>query len=294
MKDRVDEGSDWALLCGCCCCGDDDDVDVAPEDEDEDGGCCGRACLGVLLCVLCFLALGAVIIWYGPNKLLREMLLVIPRDPGWDWYCGMCIVTCIAIVCLTPIWPPLCMAAGMIFGFSWGTLSNFIAIWSAAMISICIGRSVLKEPVQRCVAKGDWKRTRIMMMVMEDEESSIKFMALFRFLIIPMFLRNYGPSTLEIPLWKLGVAAIPHSLWISILFASLGATFQDTAELIRDGKEADSSSLHWQQMAIFCVAFLVAILLSIYAYMKYAERMEVEEAKEIAKEPPSTSAAASA
>lgn len=263
----------------------------AENEEDEDRKCCSGACvaqfLGVFMCVGIFLMVGGLMIWYGPNKILRTLLLMIPEKPGWDWYCGLCSLTCVCIVIITPIWPPLCMAAGMIFGFLWGALSNFVAIWCAAIISICIGRWVLKEPVRAWLSQAEWKRTRIMMMVMEDEESSIKFQALFRFLFIPMFIRNYGPSTLEIPLWKLAVAAVPHSLWISILFASLGATFQDTAELIRDGKKADPSSVHWQQALIFCVAFVVAILLSIYAYWKYDERLKLEEAKPFSNERPS-------
>lgn len=291
MTEEDEDVSDWALLCSCCA---GDDAKAEDKDEDgEDSGCCNGACLGVLICVGCFLALGGLMIWYGPTRILRMFLLAIPKEPGWDWYCGLCLVTSAAIVCLTPIWPPLCMAAGMIFGFSWGALSNFFSIWSAAMISICIGRSILKDPVRNYLSKGEWKRTRVMMMVMEDEDSSIKLQALFRFLFIPMFIRNYGPSTLEIPLWKLGVAAIPHSIWISILFASLGATFQDTAELIRDGKEADSSSIHWQQALIFCAAFIVAILLSAYAYYKYNERMHLEDAKELTVNPENTRAAAS-
>lgn len=34
----------------------------------------------------------------------------------------------------------------------------------------------------------------------------------FRFLFIPIWLRNYAPTTLQVETWKLLVAALPHSL----------------------------------------------------------------------------------
>lgn len=259
---------------------------VDADSDDEDASCCSNTCcvkaFGLMCCMGTFICIGLAMIIYGPKEILFQIFQVIPRNPGWDWYIGLCLLTCVSIVGILPIWPPLAMGAGMIFGFWWGAASNFVAIFCAAVISICLGRFVLREPVRDCIKKGDFREIQLMMMIMEDEEESLKFQILFRFLFIPMFIRNYGPSTLNIPLWKLFVAAIPHSLWISIMFASLGATFKNTAQLIREGRDQDlTKSMRWQQLAIFVVAMTIAILLSIYAYNIYEQRMKCEDAQAI-------------
>lgn len=234
--------------------------------------------LGPALCLGLFLGTGVGIIFYGPTRLLREILNLIPAEPGWEWYVGMWFFTMLSIILLMPIWPPMCMASGLIFGVLDGTIINFFAIWGAAVISAAIGRWLLRAPIRGFIHAGDYPFVRRLMLVLEDSESTLKFQILFRFLFIPMFLRNYGPSTLQIPFWTLVVGSIPHSLWISLLFASLGSTFKDTAALIRDGKELDLSTLRWQQGLIFAVSMLLAVFLAVFAHQKYREKLDEEEA----------------
>lgn len=257
-------------------------LDRSPDEEDEDherdGYCFRTECIAALICVLIFAGVGACMISYGPTRVLRNMLILIPEKPGWGFYICMGLCTMVSIVMILPIWPPMCMAAGLIFGLFWGAALNFCSILGAAMCSIVIGRFLLREPVRRWLDEGEYPSMRKLMHVLEDEESSLKFQMLFRFLFLPMFVRNYGPSTLHVPLWKLFIACIPHSIWISFLFASLGATFTDAAALIRDRKDPSFKDMKWQQLAIFCVSFTVAIGLAIYAQRKYMEHLENEQA----------------
>lgn len=220
-------------------------------------------------------------LYYGATDVLRYLLNLLPEDPGVEWKVAMVIMTTLSIVMLLPIWPPCVMAMGLLFGFWEGMCLSFAAIYSAAILSFVLGQCFLQEPVRDCVDRGKYSNVKRMMRVLEDEDDSLKFMILFRFLFMPMFIRNYGPSTLNIPFWKLCVAAIPHSIWISILFASLGATFKDTAQLLRNGGEMSFKDLSWQQGLIFIVALLVAIGLAIYAHNKYLERLEQDEAADL-------------
>eukprot|EP00747_Dinoflagellata_sp_TGD_P164827 gnl/TRDRNA2_/TRDRNA2_185297_c0_seq1.p1 gnl/TRDRNA2_/TRDRNA2_185297_c0~~gnl/TRDRNA2_/TRDRNA2_185297_c0_seq1.p1 ORF type:complete len:292 (+),score=39.81 gnl/TRDRNA2_/TRDRNA2_185297_c0_seq1:108-983(+) len=253
-------------------------------DDERDPICTSHHICAISFCLLICVGCGVVMIWLGPENVLRWGLRLVPKDPGWDWYIGMGLVTSVSIVMLLPIWPPMCMAAGLFFGLWWGSLLNFFSIVLAAVVSFLIGRCILKEPIRNCIERGDYPTARRTMLILEDEEESIKFLILFRFLFIPMFIRNYGPSTLEIPFWKLFVSCLPHSIWISILFASLGATFKDTAELVRDGKEISWDHVRWQQFIIFVVSIIVAIILAIYAQYKYNQKLEEEEKKTMAQE----------
>lgn len=254
------------------------------EDKDSRWGCSKRCllqCIGPVICICVGAAVGIAIFMFGTTKLLRWFLGFVPTDPGWDFTVCFCLVIAVSIVALMPFWPPLCMAAGLIFGVVVGAAVDFVALMIAAIACFVLGRSLLRAPVRQCLEEGDWPRVRRMFLILEDETNSLKFMTLFRFLFIPMFLRNYGPSTLQVPIWKLSLSAIPHSMWVSILFASVGAAFQDSAQLLREGKEFEWKSIKWQQVAIFIVALIVAVLLAWYAHHEYSKKVDEEEQKGI-------------
>lgn len=189
----------------------------------------------------------------------------------------MGVLTTFCIVALLPIWTLLCMSSGLLFGLGWGALLNFFSILAAAVISMLLGRLVLREPVRRWLEDGHYPRTRRAMLVLEDSGNSLQFQVLFRFLFIPMFVRNYAPATLDVPLWKLGLGCVPHSAWAAVLFSSLGSTFQDTAELVREGKDIDLKALKWQQVLPLVLSLACATLIAVYAHRKYSERLEQEQ-----------------
>jgi len=249
------------------------------EESEEDAADAAGTCAGAFCCVLVFVGVGLSILLYGPNEALRHMLNLLPERPGWGWFVGLGVATSVSIVMLMPIWPPLCMTAGLVFGMQWGAALNFVSITSAAVVSICLGRWVLQEPIRHMLERGDYPRVRRMMLVLEDRDSSLKFQVLFRFLFIPMFLRNYGPAALRVPFWKLCAGTLPHSAWISFLFASLGATFKDAAELIKNGHEVSFEDMRWQQGVLLLVSIAVMIALSWYAMRKYNEALDSDEAR---------------
>mmetsp|Transcript_69587 Transcript_69587/g.148859 ORF Transcript_69587/g.148859 Transcript_69587/m.148859 type:complete len:317 (+) Transcript_69587:107-1057(+) len=238
-------------------------------------------CTGAFACALLFASAGFVMLYFGPMAVLRHLLVRLPAHPGWDWYFAMGVVITLSIVVLLPIWPPLCMASGLFFGFCGGSLLNCAAILSAAAVSTALGRSLLREPVRQWLESGDYPRVRRIMLMLEDEEASLSLLMLFRFLFIPMFIRNYGPSALHVPFWKIMLGSVPHSAWISVMLASVGATFQDLAELIREGKEFDFKALRWQQVLVLLVSFFVTCLLAVYAHRQYSQRLAAEEAAKL-------------
>jgi len=252
------------------------------DNRQSNSGCSSKCLCGTLL-LLITLGCGFAVWYVGPKYLLRSFLSALPKNPGMRWYLILGSVTVVSIVLLLPIWPPLCMASGLIFGLYYGAALNFVVIVTAAIISITIGRYFLQAPVRRWLETGEYPHVARALMILEDDENSLRFQILFRFLFIPMAFRNYGPSTLHIPLWKLYLGTLPHSAWISVLFASLGATFRDTAELVRDGKEVTFKSLKWQQVAVLCVSATVSIVLAVFATYKYKERMERDDAIALAK-----------
>lgn len=228
------------------------------------------ACLIILLCM------SLAIAFLGPTAVLHQMLHILPYNPGWGWYCAWTVFIITSIVCILPIWSAMCIASGAMFGLYWGYLLNVCSIILGAVSCFLLGRTLLKEPVRRWLREGDYPNMNRMLRVLEDREESLKFQILFRFLCIPMFVRNYGPATLEIPLRTLIIGTIPHSLWVSGMFASLGVAFKDVAAVLEMGP-GKSNNLHWQHFLMPAVSISISIGLSYYAYKNYIERLAEEE-----------------
>lgn len=227
-------------------------------------------CLIILLCI------SLAVAFVGPTAALHWLLHILPDNPGWGWYCAWTVLITVSIVCILPIWSAMCIASGAMFGLFWGYLLNVFSLILGAVCCFLLGRTLLREPVRQWLRDGDYPNTIRMLLVVEDREESLKFQILFRFLCIPMFVRNYGPATLEIPLRTLIIGTIPHSLWVSGLFASLGVAFKDVAAVL-EAEPGKSSSVHWQHFVMPAVSVSISIGLSYYAYKKYIERLVEDE-----------------
>lgn len=251
-------------------------------DSKEDAGPgCGRV-IAATCCLACGVGLAAYMTIWGSKAVLQPLVKLLPQEPTPKAAALLGSATMGSIVLLLPIWPPLCMAAGLVFGTACGTAINVSALVSAAIVSFVIGRCFFQEHVRGCVERGECGKARRLMLMLEDEGSSLKLATLFRFLVVPMFVRNYAASTLEIPLWKLIVSSVPHSVWISALLASMGDAFQDSAQLLREDKEMEWGSVRWQSVASFSVGVLVMLFLSWYAQREYNRRADEEDARELA------------
>lgn len=246
-------------------------------DDMDSESCCAPQYVGACLCLTFCIGLAAAIFYYGPVTVLGNLLKMLPKEPGWDWFIGYAIATTLSIVMMMPIWPPLCMASGLLFGLAWGVLLNILAIWSAAMLSLFLGSLCFREPVRRKIERSNYSRIKKMMLVLEDSSDSLMFLILFRFLWIPMFIRNYAPATLEVPAWRHAVAAVPHTVWISIVFASVGSTFENMTQVAKHGRRFKFRWLRWHEWIIFVVALLMTIILGCYAQRKYAEHVKAEQ-----------------
>lgn len=234
-----------------------------------------------VICILVGLVLCIGSWIYGPQAVIKDLLSLLPEKPGWGWFIGWGLVVALSIIFFLPFWPPMCIGAGYIFGFYWGTVLNFFAIFLAAFVAIVLGRFVLQEPVREWIEQSNSPRLRRMARVLEDTDQALKFQVLFRFLFIPMFIRNYLPSTLNVPLWTLTLASLPHTLWISLVFASIGESFTDLGQVLKEGDEFSLSLVKWQSVATILLSIVVALLLSFYAHHQYNAMLEKEEAESI-------------
>lgn len=217
------------------------------------------------------MACAIAVIVVGPSAALHHVLVLLPKNPGWGWYLAWGALMLVSIVCLLPIWVPMCVISGLLFGLAYGTLLNFGAVYGAALVSMVLGRTLFREPVRQWLASVDYPFVRRVFRILEDADESLKLQILFRFLLIPIFIRNYAPATLHIPFWKFAVSCVPHSLWVSFLFCTMGLSLKDASEALASGEEFTLKSMGWQNVSLFGVSLVMSAALSFYAAQKYNE-----------------------
>eukprot|EP00928_Gymnodinium_smaydae_P012918 TRINITY_DN14718_c0_g1_i1.p1 TRINITY_DN14718_c0_g1~~TRINITY_DN14718_c0_g1_i1.p1 ORF type:complete len:280 (-),score=27.28 TRINITY_DN14718_c0_g1_i1:173-1012(-) len=232
------------------------------------------AYLPCLCIVLALTALLGLSIWFAPSKIMQMILQqIVPEKP--DWRYGFLVGGVIAFLMIIPI-PivvPIMFVPGMVFGFQLGVLIVFPAMFLGVTVSFILGRWAFQEPIREWIASGDYPNVQAVLKTLDDDEDAMVLLVLYRFLFGPFMVKNYAPVLLQTPLWKLSISAIPHHLWVSILFTSLGSIFKGTAELLRKGEKWDWKRLHWQQIALFVGSFASTGVITWYAYWIYRRKV---------------------
>lgn len=217
--------------------------------------------------------------WYGPKRLAQMLLnYLMPSSPE-AWH-GIAIWATIVVctTCAIPVLLLLLPVPALMLGFWKGFLVIFAALMCGAALSFFIGRGVARRPVRAYLEGNRFTRVLRALHVMEDaQETSMRLLILYRFLPIPMGVRNYGPAILEVSIPKLILASLPHSAWSSLVFATAGSALQGPAEALRDGNVVHWRSPHWQHIVGLVVAAISFVLFTWLAWRAYSEKADDEE-----------------
>jgi len=233
-----------------------------------------------------FTLIGILIItfWIGPEVVLRWILSWIPPDPHMGHAVALSLAIIVCLVFLIPLWPPLLIVTGMVFGFWMGFLICYVSIVIGSVLSFVIGRTFCARSVRDFIEESDYSGVRRMMLIMEEEDSSMKFIILFRFLPLPLWLRNYAPSVLNVSIWLFLLSVCIHAVWICGIFAVTGAATKDIADVYVKGQESIWDSFDVKQVLIFSVALISTCLMTWYAWREYTKRLEQEDAEALRQE----------
>lgn len=248
------------------------------EVEEVVGQQCDCGCIGCLACILFMAVLIGITVWFGgPVEVIRWILVkVVPRQPRW-WHAlvfgglivfGMCFLPFVAVSFM--------MLNGLTFSFWIGMATNFAALAVAVSSTFVIGRFLAQERVRRWLVQQRYQQMEQVIKVVEDDRESLKLLVLFRFLPMPLPIKMYGPTLLRTPFWKILLTSLPHNLWMSALFASIGAAFEGTSDLLREGKGFEWGTVRWQQVVVFVLALLSTVGICVYAWFIYKRRLQEE------------------
>lgn len=258
-----------------------DMVDLDDEDEKHNQCDCSSSCLVrwsvPLLCILSFVAILVAFFWFGPTKILKWCFSFIPEKPTTEHALILIAVIAICVLLSIPLWPPLCIVAGLMFGFWQGAFIVFISLVIGSMAALFLGRGVLREQIRGWIMESDWPRVKRFMRIIEREDRSLKFLILFRFIHVSIAARNYIPAILNIEAWHFFISVVLHSIWAACIFAIVGSSLKSTADVLMKGDELTWDHIEWWQWAFFGIALASGLLLMWYAIREYNAECELED-----------------
>jgi len=256
-----------------------DQIQAEVDDEKQRHERCGlrwpklskKAWGGIIFLAIFAIVLCVAYIWVGPQALLRLSLqLLVPRKPGLHHALWLGVSIAILMVVPIPIAWFIMLIPGMLFGFWLGMLIIFPSLFVGIAVACVVGRFFLQEPIREWIDGEDCPWPRAVLSVLEGEQDCLTILILFRFLNMPYSLRNYGPCILRIPLGPLLLSTIPHTVFQAVLFASLGAMFKDTAQLMRKGHSMSWKTMRMEETILFVGSLIATLLLGWYAWRIYS------------------------
>lgn len=271
---------------------------VPPRDDDEveDGTiccCCDRktCCQPSLRCGVCwgyFGFIGVVTITililaskYGANEVSMWAINALPNNPDWKTAVVLELIVIFTQILLIPFRAIPLLLVGLFFGIWPGMAYLFIAFFIVLMSCICIGQAMGKAAVQQCIEEEGWSDFRRFINLVQDENHSMKMLGMWPFLFMPDLPRYYFPSVLAVPIWKFAICYVPWCLWVSFVYSSLGAAFQDSVELSKKFDTVSFAQVKWQQVAPVLVAIFITPFFCWYACMEYRKRAAKEDSQPI-------------
>lgn len=174
------------------------------------------------------------------------------------------------IVCCLP-GPAFCIILdGFFFGFVKGFALGFVAEFIGYLICICLARTCFKTRIRQMMMESAPLREVLLVC---EEDSTGKFLVLFRFISLPVWLKNYTIGLLDLEWLQTVLIFIPAEVFYSGIFAYIGSKGRLIADALRKGDSGKAvHAFSGVEVAIVGVSVLCVLLVILFGWYEYIRR----------------------
>jgi uncharacterized membrane protein YdjX (TVP38/TMEM64 family) len=243
-----------------------------------------RLALVCLLVALVVLTPVVIFVFIGTEQVARAFVAAVPASPSFANALAFFAVNSAIIVLCLPVWVLGSMVVGFTFGFWAGFAINYCTVIFASFTCFTIGRYVFLDTIREYLFKQ--RQTRVMTRIIELND--FKFLVLFRFLPLPLAVKNYLPACIKVsPLTFLGSVCISAAIFTPI-YTFVGATAKRLASLYAEQDQAAGEGpglLHevsGPQILVVAVALLAFVAVMVLAVVEWRKVKEYAEDESLA------------
>lgn len=209
---------------------------------------------------------------YGPKTVFRGLAWITNESRGQP-----IIIVGACLVILEIVWGVLCIPfisiietlSGFILGFWPAMLVNTIGLFLACVISFIVGKRFLRASLKDWISLNapKWAATfRVM------EREGITFLIMFRFLALPFWAKNYGPSALlDIPVSRFAISVAVATCPFGWLYAYLGDRSQKLTQDASSDAPASSTVANVLELMVILVIIVASVIVSMKAFKMFQQ-----------------------
>lgn len=222
----------------------------------------------VVGCIVLLLVLLVTTTVYGQHLLHEFVSTVRESDSMVVKALIINVVLYVFVICCLP-GPIVCIILnGFVFGFWLGFLLGVVTETLASMTAIALGRVCLKGRIREWTARYDSFEELVMML---EEDATGGFLVLIRFLVIPIWIKNYGLSVLDASLLKCLLVILPGELWNVGVITYVGSKMYEIGEVLVKGQKG-VQAFSGPELVMVCVSGCVFACLIVLGYREYWRR----------------------
>lgn len=162
------------------------------------------------------------------------------------------------------------MVPGYLFGFKTGLICSLAGKNLGNLMSVLIGRYLLKDRLQETLIK---KYPMLKAFEKAIKEEGFKIICLIRVTYLPMLIKNYGLSVLDVPVSLIFLSSLATGLPFAAGWTLLGSSAKDLGSILR-GEHSLRDALPMEPTILLPV---VVVFLVCFAYVasSFARKMKV-------------------
>lgn len=179
-------------------------------------------------------------------------------------------------VCLFPGMTMIELTCGFVFGFKEGFVVNYLGTVVAAMVSFMLGRFYLREKISAYLDSGDSVTFGRFLRAIE-RKNGVVLLSLFRLMLVPFFVKNYGPSVINTSLVHYTIAVLITTPVFVGLLTFIGSEAKSIADVAAGGSHV---TITWFEIVPVVVSVLAGCVLTWLALVEFRRQELMDEEKD--------------
>lgn len=180
------------------------------------------------------------------------------------------------LVFVATFWLPLPSFFMLLLGFFCGFWMGVAFCATGELTALVI--SVLLVKFCDCMREATEEMPRLREVAAVLSEEDAKFLILFRFITLPLCVKNYSLGLIDRPIWRLVLLSAPGTCYWSSIIVYLGTKAHVALDRLRKGE----TGFVWEifsgwEILVVVVSILAAIGIGAFAWYEYQKRVDKME-----------------
>lgn len=237
-------------------------------------GCCGCNVWRVCLCIYISIIVSALIlIWYIGWQNVASHVFDTAEESSSESKLLVGFVLYLMLVFVGTFWLPLPSFFMILLGFFCGFWMGWCFTFAGELTTLAISVSLVRFVDCMREAVESMPKLRQATAILAEEDA--KFLILFRFITLPLCVKNYSLGLVDRPIWRLMLLSAPGAAYWSGIIVYLGTKAPQAVKHLRKGE----TNFIWDlfsgwEIAVIAISICAAVGMAAFAWYEYNKRVK--------------------